>query len=279
MIEHMRKVSIVTPSLNQGRFIEETIKSVQGQEYRNLEHIIVDGGSKDDTLNILRKYEGKIHWISEKDEGQADAVNKGFRIATGEIIGWLNSDDLYLPGTIRKVVDFFENNPAADWLYGRCRIIDENGQLTRKWISRYKNLLGRKFRYRILLLENFISQPSVFFKKSVVEAIGQMDTKRCFTMDYEYWLRIAGKFEPGVLREDLACFRIHQECKSYLGFKRQFREEFEVAKTYSTGRLVTLIHWFNYWKIVTIYRLMNQRSLKKGSISGDHLRLNNRGEG
>lgn len=264
MIEHMSKVSIVTPSLNQGRFIKDTIKSVQDQKYPNLEHIIVDGGSTDDTLKILRKYEGKIHWISEKDKGQADAVNKGVRIASGEIIGWLNADDLYLPGTVWTVVNFFESNPAAGWLYGRCRIIDEDGRETRRWISRYKNLLGRKFRYRMLLLENFISQPSVFFKKSVVDAIGQLDINRFYTMDYEYWLRIARKFKPGIVREDLACFRIHRESKSRLGFQRQFREEFEVAKTYSTGRLVTLIHWLNYWKIVTIYFLMSQWNLKKG---------------
>ena len=267
MTKLVPKISIVTPSLNQARFIEETLLSVQAQEYPNLEHLVVDGGSTDGTLAILARYEGRIQWISGKDRGQSDAVNKGFGMATGEIIGWLNSDDIYLPGALRKVANFFQSHPEFDWLYGRCRIIDEEGREIRKWISWYKNLLGRKFRYGRLLLENFISQPSVFLRKSVVDSIGPLDMDRFYTMDYDYWLRVGKKFKPGVLKEELACFRIHGECKSSLGFRKQFREEFEVAKTYSDSRVLSLIHGLNYWKIVTLYTLINLASSKKESVS------------
>lgn len=266
MIKMIPKISIITPTLNQAKFIESTIKSVQEQDYSNLEHIIVDGGSTDETLSILERYEGKIRWISEKDKGQADAVNKGFRKATGEIIGWLNSDDLYLPCTLWKVARFFQDHPEVNWLYGGCRIIDEEGREIRKWITQYKNLLRRRFSYKKLLLENFISQPSVFFRRNVIDAVGLLDVNRFYVMDYEYWLRLARKFPPSVLREDLACFRMHRKCKSHLGFKRQFWEEYEVAKIYSHWKIITFIHWFNYWKIVTIYRLMSLASSKKGLI-------------
>jgi len=260
------KISIITPTLNQAKFIESTITSVQEQDYSNLEHIIVDGGSTDGTLSILERYEGKIRWISEKDKGQADAVNKGLQKTTGEIIGWLNSDDLYLPGTLWKVARFFQGHPGVSWLYGGCRIIDEEGREIRKWITRYKNFLRRRFSYKKLLLENFISQPSVFFRRDVIDAIGLLDVNRFYVMDYEYWLRLAREFPPSVMREDLACFRMHGTCKSHLGFKRQFREEYEVAKIYSHWKVITSIHWFNYWKIVTIYRLLSLWNSKKDPV-------------
>ena len=126
------KVSIITPSYNQGQFIEETILSAKNQDYPNIEHIVIDGNSTDSTLDILHKYDNDIIWISEPDRGQSDALNKGFRIATGEIIGWLNSDDIYLPGAVKKAVDALMNNPKFDIVYGDYLIIDENSKVLLK---------------------------------------------------------------------------------------------------------------------------------------------------
>jgi len=122
------KISIVTPSFNQARFIRNTIESVVSQKISaKVEYIVIDGGSRDGTIDILNEYNERIKWISGKDEGQSDAVNKGLALSSGEIIGWLNSDDIYYPGTLQKVLDYFNENPDRKWLYGQCKILNING--------------------------------------------------------------------------------------------------------------------------------------------------------
>ena len=145
------KVSIITPSYNQRDFIERTIQSVLTQNI-DLEYIVIDGGSKDGTLKVLEKYKARLIWTSAKDKGQSDAVNKGLDMSSGEIIGWLNSDDIYLPGALQKVIKYFEENPECKWLYGRCKIIDQHDKEIRKFITRYKNIISGKFSYRRLLI-------------------------------------------------------------------------------------------------------------------------------
>ena len=165
----MKKISIITPSFNQAAFLKETINSILSQEVSlEKEHIIVDGGSTDGSLEYLKSLDDRIRWISEPDRGQADAVNKGVRMATGEIIGWLNSDDLYLQGALQAVADHFRDHPECRWAYGRCRIIDSSGKERWKWITRYKNARLKKFTMDKLLRENFISQPAVFFRKESI---------------------------------------------------------------------------------------------------------------
>lgn len=198
-------VSIVTPSYNQGRFIEETVLSVKNQDYPDIEHIIVDGGSTDDTLEILKRYEGtyNLRWISEPDEGQADAVNKGFDMAQGEIIGWLNSDDVYFDtGTISAVVEAFQKHPEADVVYGDCAYIWEDGT-----ILRIQCVPG--FRYSRLLRGCFLEQPAVFFRRHVVES-HKLDVRLKVAIDYEYWLRIGREYRFYRLPHILAADRNHR---------------------------------------------------------------------
>jgi len=135
------KISIITPSFNQGDFIEQTILSVLSQDYPNLEYLVMDGGSSDTTLTILKKYSGKVTWISEADQGQAHAINKGLRRASGSIVGYLNTDDVLLPGTLKKVADAFINDPQTVWVSGKCRIVDEENNEIRRPITVYKNTL------------------------------------------------------------------------------------------------------------------------------------------
>ena len=185
-MEKLPKISIVTPSLNQGQFIERTILSVFNQDYPNIEYIVMDGGSTDNTLEILKKYENRLVWKSEPDNGQSDAINKGFRMVTGEIIGWLNSDDTYEPGAFKTVVHFFTDHPDVDLLYGDCNIIDRHDKI----IGIFE---GGEFAYKknLLNLNCTIPQPATFFRRNIFNDVGYLDTSFHFSMDFEYWLRIA----------------------------------------------------------------------------------------
>lgn len=180
--------SVITPSFNQGRFIEDTILSVKNQDYPNIEHIVLDGGSKDNTLELLKKYENtyNLKWISEPDEGQADALNKGFGLAKGKYIGWINSDDCYFDiSAISNAVKCFEKYPGYDVIYGDAVRIDENNNFLHV-------LIERKFSYNFLTKACFLIQPSVFLRRCVIDNF-RLNTDLNMAMDYDFWLRVAQK--------------------------------------------------------------------------------------
>jgi len=204
------KISVVTPSFNQGPFIEQTIESVLSQKacFSDFEYIVMDGGSTDETLQILKKYHQCFAWTSEPDHGQAHAVNKGIQCAKGDIIGWLNSDDIYYPGILKTVSDFFEANPGVDVLYGDAALIDGQG----KPFGRY---LTEKFSLRRLKARCFISQPAAFFRSSAILKYGLLNESLDFCMDYEYWLRLALSGACfAYLPQKLAAARVHSGAKS-----------------------------------------------------------------
>lgn len=200
-------VTVVTPSYNQGHFIRETIESVLSQDYSPIEYMVIDGGSNDETMEILKKYGERFYWVSEKDKGQSDGINKGWRRANGAILAWLNSDDIYLPGAISRAVDFLKNHPEMAAVYGEGYHIDENGRI----IERYPT---EPFNRQRLVETCFICQPTVFVRRSVLEEVGFLEESLKYCMDYDLWFRIAKKYDLGYIPYFLACTRFYRETKT-----------------------------------------------------------------
>jgi glycosyltransferase involved in cell wall biosynthesis len=250
-------ISVVTPSFNQARFIERTIRSILDQGRGDVEHIIVDGGSTDGTLEILQRYQGRISWISEKDRGQAHAINKGLTRSTGEIVAWLNSDDTYEPGALDQVVRHFTGAPDCRWAYGKCRIVDEDDREIRPLVTRYKNLLLARYSFPKLLSENFISQPAVFWRRSLLDEVGYLNEEEHYCMDYDYWLRLGSRYPAGVIPAYLANFRYHPASKSGSVDRQQFVDELRIARAFGAGHpWVILLHTVNFYKIVAAYKVL-----------------------
>lgn len=217
--EALPLVSVVTPSYQTGKFIQATIESVRTQAYPSVQHIIMDGGSTDETTGILESY-SHLEWVSEKDGGQSDALNKGFRRADGEIIGWLNSDDTYEPGTIETAVQYLEDYPDVDAVFGDVNIIDENGE-------RIGASYGSDFDVVALLSNNMVKQPGIFMRKSFVDELGGVDQSLHYVMDQELWLRAGLRgYTIAYCGKTLANFRMCSGTKStgnIAGFRKEWR--------------------------------------------------------
>jgi len=236
------KVSVITPSYNQGGFIERTLLSVANQKGANIEHVVVDGGSTDETLEILERYGTSIRWISEKDNGQADAVNKGILCTEGEIIGWLNSDDIYYPEAINQVVLFFLANPDVDVVYGMADHIDLSDQAFEAYPT-------EGWSFERLKKVCFICQPALFFRRRIVEKYGYLDDSLNYCMDYEYWLRLAnGGVKFAYLEKKLAGSRLYPGNKT-LGFRVDVHKEINDMLRKSFGFVPA--RWiFNYAHVI-----------------------------
>ncbi|GAB4502530.1 MAG: glycosyltransferase family 2 protein [Anaerolineales bacterium] len=217
-------VSVITPSYNQARYLEQTIRSVLAQDYPRLEYFIMDGGSTDSSVEIIRRYEQRLAgWVSEKDEGQADAINKGFRRATGEIIAWLNSDDIYQPGAIQKAVETFQKHPETGLIYGDVLSIDEN--------SRPFNLQTfQPYALKDLMSFRIISQPAVFMRRAALQRAGFLDASYQLLLDHHLWLRMARQAEPLYLPQTLAAARYHAEAKNLARTADFGREAFRLLE-------------------------------------------------
>jgi len=224
-VEKIPPISIVTPSFNQAQYLDEALRSVQSQDYSNLEHIVVDGASTDGSIEILRNYSTQarwkhLRWISEPDDGQSDALNKGFRMARGEIIGWLNSDDAYRPRCFHRVIEAFQRFKEADIIYGDCTWIDAGGRLLQ--LRRETSFSEFVLLYHRVL---YIPTTATFMRRRFIDEGNLIDISYRYAMDYEFFLRLTGKgYKFQHISSVLADFRWQPESKSSKAAQHQFRE-------------------------------------------------------
>ena len=218
-------VSIITPSYNQAKYLEQTITSVLDQTYPSIEYIVVDGKSKDGSVDIIKKYADKLaYWVSEKDKGQADAINKGFSRATGEIIAWLNSDDYYLPETVQAAVKIFEENPDVVLVYGNMLAVDENSVT-------FNTMKYRQLTLKDLLCFNIIGQPAVFMRRSALQQTNGLDATFHFLLDHLLWIQIAKQGKILHVNQTWAAARYHAEAKNVSKAAEFGREAFRILET------------------------------------------------
>ncbi len=258
MSDSLPLVSIVTPSYNQGAFIEETIHSVLSQDYPRIEYIVVDGGSTDGTLGILRKYEDHLTWFSEPDKGQSDAINKGFQKSHGEILAWLNSDDIYLPGAVRTAADYLAAHPEVAMVYGDCNMVDGQGQVVGRsiWVE--------DFDLRRLVEDlDYIYQPAAFFRRQAFEGVGGLDIELHYCMDYDLWIRIGKKYPVRHIPHVLANVRVYPHTKTASGGEERWQEVFEVGRRHGGGIFAPRYH---HAKRAYYYTRSGLGCLSKGKV-------------
>jgi len=257
-------ITVVTPCLNAARTLPEALESVRSQGYPRLEHVVVDGGSTDGTRAILEAAEG-VDFVSEPDRGLSHAMNKGIARASGELIGWLNADDIYLPGALDAVGRALAERPDARWATGRCRIIDARGREIRRGVTAYKNAWLGRYSFGRYLLQNFISAPATFVRREAFDEVGLFDERYRISMDYDLYLRLARRHDPLILDRELACFRMQEGTLSMAGFETQFREHAEQARRHGEGhRLAVAANQAISRAIVLAYRAMRARRRRRG---------------
>lgn len=231
--KRLPKISVITPSYNTGKYIEATIQSIINQQYNNIEHIIFDGNSQDNTVDILKQYP-HLNWISETDSGQSSALNKGFKIAKGKYIVWLNSDDILTKGSLHRSIKILEDNPGIDMIYTDLNIINESGEI-------YGKTKGKKFNISNLLNDNPVKQPSSVFRKTVLDKLNGVDESLHYSMDRELWLRmfLSGfkiKYIPNLIN---ASFRLCEGTKTFNETPKFRLEWIKVLKNINQNKLIS----------------------------------------
>lgn len=249
-------ITIVTPALNGERTIASALESVAAQGYPRLQHLVMDGASSDRTVEIARSFpDVEVH--SEPDDGLSDALNKGLRLATGDLVGWLNADDLSHPGALEAVGHAFAQRPDAPLVTGRCRIVDGDGNEIRKPITAYKNALLSRYSYRLYLTQNFISSPASFMNRRTLDRVGEFDPRFRLSMDYDMFLRLLKHGDPIVLDDYLASFRMDPGTLSMENFERGFVEHVQNAREHGSG-LPVLANRAISRGIVATYRVLRR---------------------
>ena len=226
MTVRLPSISLVTPSLNQASFVRATLESALAQGYPGLDLFVQDGGSTDGTLEILAEYAPRVPFVSEADGGQAQAINRGLKRARGEVVGYLNSDDVLLPGALVAVGEAFAADAELRFVYGRAVYIDEEGRTLGPYLT---------YPYDAARLADlcYIAQPAAFWSRKVVEEVGEFDKSLSHTMDYDYWLRIAQRYQPSQVRyldRVLAAARLHPQAKTVAGWDRALAEILDLVK-------------------------------------------------
>jgi glycosyltransferase involved in cell wall biosynthesis len=218
-------VTFVTPSYNQGRFIRATIESVLSQGYPDLEYIIMDGGSTDETAAVVRDYSSRLTFISERDHGQSHAINKGFRMARGSLVAWLNSDDVILPGAVAHAVRAFHQEPESGAVYGEGYQIDVDGNIKCRFSATEPFNL-----WKLIYLWDYVLQQTVYFRKDVIEEVGYLDETLNWGMDWDLLIRIGRRYPLRYIPEFMACLREYPDAKTFSGGSRRFNELVKIMR-------------------------------------------------
>jgi glycosyltransferase involved in cell wall biosynthesis len=244
-------VTVVTPSYNQGRFIRATIESVLAQDYPNIEYIVVDGLSNDETAAVCGEYADRLTFISEKDRGQSHAINKGFRMARGEIVAWLNSDDIFLPGAIDRVVEAFLSEPELGAVYGEGYQIDIDGKVKQRFsVTEPFNL------WKLVYLSDYILQQTVFFRRDAFDEVGLLDESLHYGMDWEILMRLGKRFMLRYLPFYMGSIREYGEAKTSTGGARRFRELVKIMRHHGRSAFPP---GFIVYGLETYQRILNER--------------------
>lgn len=226
------KVTIVTPSYNQGHFIRATIESVLSQDYQGLEYIVMDGGSTDETASVVKDYASRLTFISKRDRGQSHAINEGFQLGQGDILAWINSDDVLLPGAVPAAVRAFHANPNCGMIYGEGYIMDRNGNMEGRFPHSQPFDL-----WRLVHLSDYILQQATYFDRAALERVGYLDEALHYGMDWDIFIRIAKKFPVCYIPEYLGCIRVYEETKSSAGGLLRARELHRLLRKHTGMRL------------------------------------------
>jgi len=245
-MEKLPKISIIIPSFNKVNFIKETLNSIFDQKYPNLEVIIQDGGSTDGTVEIIKKFYSKypniIKWVSKKDKGQSYAINVGLKKVTGEIISYINADDLYERGAFNNVLNAYRNNPNSLWFAGKSSVINENGVDTARFVNLYKNILLSINSYTLLLVVNYLMQPSVFFTKEFYKTYGSFTGTGKIVLEYEKWLEVGKKQMPIVINKNLSKFRLYKTAFSSSFYNSILGSDLEIVNKYTKNTIILFLH-------------------------------------
>jgi glycosyltransferase involved in cell wall biosynthesis len=259
MDHQLPKISIVTPSFNQSHYLETTIQSIVNQNYPNLEYIIMDGGSTDGSVNIIKKYSNFItYWESNPDNGQADAIYRGFEKSTGEIIAWINSDDYYLDGAFTYVEEFFAQHPEIQWVVGNGIFVDENNK---KLLDCYCPPVDYD---RLLHFGMTFIQPTMFIRRESFFTCGGFDPKLKFSFDYDLVLRLSTRSPPGKINSMLTAFRLHKTSKTNTISEINYLEDQYLRKKYGSGYSKYIK--FNYRRVIYGLELLIHRLKTCGII-------------
>ncbi len=256
----LSKISIVIPSYNKGKYLKTTLNSILNQKYDNLEVIIQDGSSSDESLKIIKsfakKYPNKVKWESKKDKGQTDAINKGLKKATGEIVTYLNGDDVYKKDSLNLVGRYFNKNPNAMWIAGKCNVINGKGKEISSLTTNYKNTLLSLNSYKALLMVNYLSQPAIFIKKSAYKKYGPLVGTKSGVLEYDLWLKLGAVEMPSVINRNLASFRLTKGSISTKDYENILSEDYIIAQKYTKNSVLLFLHWLhNVGRVITLYLL------------------------